>query len=169
VSFGLIRRTNFFYLFGGEYVNTEEVKQRDAQGFTLWYYDILYDTWNWSKYHDSQDAVRWPAFGAGAVSDFGMAYYYGGYLTNKSDYGTDGERVMQNSLISYDMDEGWWENHTWDNTRRAEGSLLYLPASDVGMLIYFGGLETNEANGEVVYVSLCPSVKYWHCTDGQFS
>jgi hypothetical protein len=153
-----------FYLFGGEYANTEEVKNRDEQGFTLWLYDTLYDTWNQSKYHASQEAVRWPAFGAGTVSDVGIAYYYGGYLSNTSDYGTDGQRVMQNSLITYDMDGGRWDNNTWDNTRRAEGSLIYLPASEGGMLLYFGGLETDETNGEVGYVSSFMSAEHRHTT-----
>ena len=143
-----------FYLFGGEYSDTNEVKRRDAQGFALWFYDTIYDTWNKSKYHGSQDAVRWPVLGAGAVSDTGTAYYYGGYLTNTSDFGTDGQPVMQNALISYDMDKRQWTNQTWDKTPRAEGSLDYIPASEGGMLVYFGGLETDKTTGEVSYVSL---------------
>ncbi|KAF2626381.1 hypothetical protein BU25DRAFT_432178 [Macroventuria anomochaeta] len=142
-----------FYLFGGEYGDTNEVKRRDGQGsgFTLWFYDTIYDSWNKSKRHGSQDGIRWPALGAGAVSDAGDAYYYGGYLTNTSDFRTDGQPVMQNGLITYNMDSRQWTNQTWDETPRAEGSLHYLPASEGGMLVYFGGLETDQSNGNVTY------------------
>ena len=145
-----------FYLFGGEYSDSEELKRKNAGGgFTLWLYDTIYDSWNKSKYDGSQANIRWPAFGASAVSDAGTAYYYGGYLTNASDFETEGQPVMQNALISYDMDKREWFNNTGNPTRRAEGSLHYLPASDSGLLVYFGGLETNSSSGEVIYVSCC--------------
>jgi hypothetical protein len=60
-----------FYLFGGEYDEVTEV-----QDFTnLWFFDVIYTTWNESSASgDSQTDVAWPAFGAGAVSDAGIAY-----------------------------------------------------------------------------------------------
>ncbi|KZM22983.1 uncharacterized protein EKO05_0011196 [Ascochyta rabiei] len=145
-----------FYLFGGEYNDTEEVQSRDGptQGFSLWYYDTIYDAWNKTKGHGSQSSIRWPAFGSGTVSDAGIAYYYGGYLTNTSDFKTVGQPVMQNTLISYDMDSRQWDSHIWDDTRRAEGSLQYIPASEGGMLVYFGGVETDKTSGGLSYANM---------------
>lgn len=40
-----------------------------------------------------------------------------------------------------------WTNISFiDNTPRAEGLLLYIPVSDSGMLVYFGGIQQT-ANG----------------------
>lgn len=143
-----------FYLFGGEYRDTGELKDKNSDGrFTLWFFDTIYNSWNRSQYASSQNEIQWPVLGSGTVSDAGIAYYYGGYLTNTSDIGTQGQPVMQNALISYDMNSPRWDNNTGNPVRRAEGSLHYLPASDGGMLVYFGGLETNVSSGEVSYVS----------------
>lgn len=143
-----------FYLFGGEYINNKELNDKNAGGGRrLWYYDTIYNSWNKSDYDGTQRDIQWPAFGAGAVSDAGQAYYYGGYLTNASDTETQGPPIMQSSLVSYDMDSRKWINDTSGEIPRAGGSLHYLPASDAGLLVYFGGVETNTSTGEVTYVS----------------
>ncbi|KAJ4346649.1 uncharacterized protein N0V89_010580 [Didymosphaeria variabile] len=143
-----------FYLFGGEYPSTDDLRTRDTQGFTLWFYDTIYNTWNRSASDASQASINWPAFGAGTVTDEGVAYYYGGYLTEKSDSSWRGGDFMLNNLISYDMNTRRWNNNTWDQTRRAEGSLHYIPASEGGMLDYFGGVETNSTGGEITYANM---------------
>lgn len=102
----------------------------------------------------SQARINWPAYGAGAVTDEGVAYWYGGYLTESSDSSYRGDDFTLNNLISYDMKTKRWSNNTWDQTRRAEGTLQYIPASEGGMLVYFGGVETNKTGGSVTYVSL---------------
>lgn len=39
------------------------------------------------------------------------------------------------------MDTGVWTNNTGpDNVPKAEGVMVYVPASDNGLLIYFGGI-----------------------------
>lgn len=137
-----------FYLFGGEYDNTNAV-----QSFTtLWLYDIMYNTWNRSSASDgSLTGINWPALGAGTFTDVGVAYYYGGYLTNLSMPKWPGDRLMLNSLISFNMNTRSWQNNTYDQTPRAEGSMHFIPASDAGMLVYFGGVEMD--NGTSSYVS----------------
>lgn len=137
-----------FYLFAGEYDTVDEV-----QSFTtLWLYDVIYNTWNRSSASDgSLTDIKWPALGAGTVTDTGIAYYYGGYLTNLTMPGWTGDRLMLNSMTSFNMNSRTWQNNTYDQTPRAEGSLLFIPASDAGMLVYFGGVEMN--NGIVSYVS----------------
>ncbi|KAH6614895.1 hypothetical protein C7974DRAFT_442924 [Boeremia exigua] len=138
-----------FYLFGGEYDNSDNV-----QSFTtLWLYDILYNTWNRSRSSDSSlTDIKWPSLGAGTVTDTGTAYYYGGYLSNLSMPKWSGDRLMLNSLTSFDMDTRTWKNSTHDQTPRAEGSLHFIPASDTGMLVYFGGLEIE--NGITGYANM---------------
>lgn len=140
-----------FYLYGGEY--NESKKRPAGGGFTLWYHDTVCDKWVSPGADGSKLKISWPALGASAVSDQGVAYYYGGYLTNSSDLGTTGEPVMQSALISYDMDSRVWVNNTGSRTSRAEGSLHYLPASDRGMLVYLGGVEGNSSGGDSIYVS----------------
>jgi hypothetical protein len=138
-----------FYLFGGEYDNTD-----DVQSFTtLWLYDVIYNTWNRSSASDgSLTGIKWPAFGAGAITDTGIAYYYGGYLTNLSMPKWGNDRLMLSSLISFNMNTRSWQNQTYDEVQRAEGTMHFIPASDAGMLVYFGGLEMN-GNGSS-YVSM---------------
>lgn len=135
-----------FYQYGGEYKNSE------PQGFsTLWFFDTLYNTWNRSTSSDaSQSQISWPAFGAGATTDEGIGYYYGGYLSARSVSGWTGDELMLNSIVSYDMNKRMWKNYTYDSTPRAEGTLQYIPAGERGMLVYFGGMES--INGTASYV-----------------
>ncbi|KAL1599656.1 hypothetical protein SLS60_007459 [Paraconiothyrium brasiliense] len=136
-----------FYLYGGEYNDAASVQPFE----NLWFFDTIYNTWNRTNPSASQSGIAWPAFGAGAVTEGGTAYYYGGYLSNKSTPNWSSSPLMLSSLISFDMDTQIWSNHTYDNTPRAEGVLQYLPASASGMLVYFGGVET-VSNGRVQYI-----------------
>lgn len=139
-----------FYLFGGEYDKVTEVHDFA----NLWFFDVIYNTWNKSSASDdSQAEITWPALGAGAVSDAGIAYYYGGYLSNKTVPKWGSKPLMLNSLVSYDMNTQTWSNRTYDRTPRAEGTLHYLPASASGILVYFGGVEMN-SSGALGFVSL---------------
>jgi hypothetical protein len=138
-----------FYLFGGEYHNVESVQPFN----NLWFFDVIYNTWNRAPDSDgSRASISWPAFGAGAVSEGGTAYYYGGYLSNQTTPKWGSDALMLSSLISFNMNTQTWSNRTYDATPRAEGILHYLPASASGMLVYFGGVET-DFNGGVRYVS----------------
>lgn len=143
-----------FYLFGGEY---DSVK--DVQPFTtLWLYDVIYNTWNRSSASDgSLTDIHWPAFGAGTVTDTGTAYYYGGYLSDLSMSNWKGDRLMLNSLTSFNLNTRSWQNNTYDQTPRAEGSLHFIPASDGGMLVYFGGVEVNDGASSYVSAQSSPS------------
>jgi hypothetical protein len=139
-----------FYLYGGEY---NEIM--DVQSFTssLWFSDVIYNTWNRTSPSDTQASIPWPAFGSGAVSEGGTAYYYGGYLNNKNvpRWGNT-KPLMLKSLVSYDMNKQIWSKRTYDATPRAEGILHFQLASGSGILVYFGGLQT-DSNGGVSYVS----------------
>lgn len=64
--------------------------------------------------------------------------------------------MMQNSLVKYDMNTNKWDSRVYeDRTPRAEGNLHYIPASNRGMLVHFGGLEQKTV-GNTSYV--CRSI-----------
>ncbi|KAH7125767.1 hypothetical protein B0J11DRAFT_615097 [Dendryphion nanum] len=137
-----------FYIFGGEYSNST------VQTFNaLWFFDTIYNTWNRSNSDGSQALISWPAFGAGTINEDGIGYYYGGYLNNRSQAGWNSTPHMLNSLISYDMSTRRWSNFSTDAVPRAEGTLQYIPASDRGMLVYFGGL-LNSSDGTVIFANM---------------
>lgn len=133
------------YLFGGEHYNTP------PSPFNLYSYDVLNDYWvNFGP--ASQSGISAVSFGAGvSVSEMGTGYYYGGWLSSNSVPGWTGPAVATTGLISYKMDDNSWTNNTGpDSKRRAEGTMNYIPASDGGMLVYFGGIIDPYSNGTVV-------------------
>ncbi|KAF2190559.1 hypothetical protein K469DRAFT_733284 [Zopfia rhizophila CBS 207.26] len=114
------------YQYGGEFGNGK------PEAFALWYYDIVYNTWNISN------ASR----GAGVVAqDRATAFYYGGWLSNASVPGY-GPQTPLSSMLVYDMLGSTFRNQSGpDAIPRAEGVMLYLPIGDSGFLVYFGGIE----------------------------
>ncbi|KAI9811507.1 MAG: hypothetical protein M1832_000882 [Thelocarpon impressellum] len=132
-----------FFLFGGEYQGTPD-------DFQLWSYDTIGDSWNVSAPASKQ--IERVAYGAGvAVNESGLAYYYGGWLGNKSVAGWTGPAMATSTLIQYDMVKDQWTNNTGpDMVGRAEGIMVHIPASDGGMLVYFGGISTPFGNETAV-------------------
>ena len=54
-------------------------------------------------------------------------------------------------LIRYKMDTNSWTKLAGpDDIKRAEGVMTFIPASDRGMLVYFGGLQDPGDNGTMV-------------------
>ncbi|ORY18722.1 hypothetical protein BCR34DRAFT_660075 [Clohesyomyces aquaticus] len=122
------------YMYGGENYGGPPVE------FALWYYDVAYSTWN--KSNASVADVKRASWGAGAVAqDKALGFYYGGWLTNASVPGYNAQTPLSNMLI-YEMKSNTFRNATGpDAIPRAEGVMVYLPAGDGGMLVYFGGIE----------------------------
>ena len=141
-----------FYQYGREYPNNT------ARAFgSLWSYDTIYNTWNQSAGPDAQSAISWPAFGAGATTDQGIGYYYGGYLSAKTISPWNGDPVMLKDMVSYNMTERTWSKRSYQATPRAEGTLQYITAGERGMLVYFGGVEM--VNGKKTYVCFAKPFK----------
>ncbi|KAI1490646.1 hypothetical protein F5X96DRAFT_678949 [Biscogniauxia mediterranea] len=132
-----------FYLFGGEYY------QEQPNDFTLYAYDVLENYWE--TVGSAPDDLYAVSYGASvSISATGEAYYYGGWISNNSQPGWTGSRTATNGLVKYTMDSMVWSNNTGpDNIGRAEGAMVYIPASDGGMLVYFGGVQ-DQGNGSVV-------------------
>ena len=114
-----------FYLYGGEFQGIS------PSPYNLFSYDVLYDQWeSFGPPSAAIDSVSWGA-GVG-VSDLGQGYMLGGWLS---------------TLIKYDMTTNNWTNNTGpDSTPRAEGAMVYLPASNIGLLVHFGGVTTSYDN-----------------------
>lgn len=131
-----------FYLYGGEYNSTSPPPQQ----YTLWLFDTIYNTWNASN----TDAPSTPnSFGASTVDqNKGTAYYYGGWKSNATEVGFPGEPQLQSGLVTLDLSTRQWSQSLFiDDTPRGEGALFYIPASDQGMLVYFGGIQQNSSSG----------------------
>lgn len=137
-----------FYLYGGEFADASS-----PENFSMWFYDALYDTWNTTSSDSTQSDIQRAAWGGGvAIEDRAVGYYYGGWLSNASvpDWGTQ-PPVALSTFLQYNMLENSWTNSSGpDSVGRAEGVMVYIPASDRGMLVYFGGVQTPSSNGTVV-------------------
>lgn len=133
-----------FYLYGGDYFNIIPTTQN------LLSYDILYDQWEYFGVPNSPvQSVSW-AGGVG-VSELAKGYTLGGWMSNASMPGWIGGRQATSSLITYDMNANSWTNTSGpDTVPKAEGVMLYIPASNDGLLIYFGGITTPYGNDTIV-------------------
>ncbi|KAK8089323.1 hypothetical protein PG997_004284 [Apiospora hydei] len=73
-----------FYLFGGEYTNTQQQPVVDTPA-PLWAYDISRDRWELVGHAPPNSISGAVSYGAGvSVSERGEGYYYGGWLSNSS-------------------------------------------------------------------------------------
>lgn len=132
------------YLFGGETFGSPP-----ASIFNLFAYDPIYNLWNsFGPPSTLLDNVAW---GAGAtVPERGEGYYYGGWINNMTTSGYSGDPRGSTALVKYSMDKNAFQNYTGpDNIPRAEGVMVYIPASDRGLLIYFGGVNMPYFNSTV--------------------
>lgn len=129
------------YLYGGEF-------QSSPQTFSMWSYDALYDKWANVNPDASQNGIQRSSYGGHAVAqDRGVAYWYGGWISNNSAPTWGDTPFALSSLLQYDMVRNTWSNSSGiDSIGRAEGVMVYLPASDGGMLAYFGGIQSVPGN-----------------------
>lgn len=96
------------------------------------------------------------SYGAGvSISSRGEAYYYGGWISNASVPVWSGPQAATDRMLKYNMDNNSWSNITGpDTVRRSEGIMVFIPISDAGMLIYFGGVRDLSGNGTITPQSL---------------
>ncbi|KAI5465690.1 hypothetical protein BGZ63DRAFT_111118 [Mariannaea sp. PMI_226] len=123
------------YLFGGEYYD------QTPWSFNLYGYDVLND--NWDNYGSPRNLdINGLSYGAGlSISERGEGYYYGGWMNSNTDSNWQGDGILTSYMLVYSMDDNSWSNNTGpDTVGRAEGVMLYIPAGDGGMLVYFGGI-----------------------------
>ena len=89
--------------------------------------------------------IEGAAYGAGvSVEERGEGYYFGGWISDSST--GNSTEVASGALVKFDFDEGQWSRNEGPDqvgsgqTGRAEGSMVFIPIGDGGMLIYFGGV-----------------------------
>ncbi|KAH7080975.1 hypothetical protein FB567DRAFT_595300 [Paraphoma chrysanthemicola] len=130
-----------FYAFGGYQVNGT------PPAFQTWSYDTSRNTWE--SITTTGDLVTSVAHGMSAIApDAGTAFYLGGYHDSSTNQGWMTSRRYTPNLIEFDLVNRRYTNHSGPNSDgRGEGLMVFVPASNVGLLIYFGGLvqSTNEA------------------------
>ncbi len=122
-------------MYGGDYSNIS------PNSPNLLSYDVLNNQWD--SLGPPNRPVQSVSYGGGvAIPNLGQGYVLGGWLSNNSVPGWSGGPLATNSLIKYDMNINDWTNNTGpaDSIPRAEGVMLYVPASDDGLLVYFGGV-----------------------------
>ncbi|KAK4169492.1 autophagy-related protein 3 [Cladorrhinum sp. PSN259] len=149
VSGGILWSDNInkrFYLFGGDYY-----QQPPPPQFVLWSYDVINGEWV-SFGSPTQASIQSVSYGAGAtIVERGEGYYYGGFKSKASIGGWTSAPVAAAGMVKYSMDSNSWTNDTGpDSVGRAEGAMVFLPISDGGMLVYFGGTQDVKGNGTVV-------------------
>ncbi|CAG7565299.1 unnamed protein product [Fusarium equiseti] len=132
------------FLFGGEFYDGI------PETSSLMSYDIWYDRWD--DFGPPSAGISRVSYGASTtVKERGEGYYYGGYRSNHSVPGWTGPPRAAPDLIRYKMDTNSWTKLAGpDDIKRAEGVMTFIPASDRGMLVYFGGLQDPGDNGTMV-------------------
>jgi hypothetical protein len=139
-----------FYLFGGQF-------QSNPTDFSFWAYDVVLNQWNETDYTSNVNSLQRVAYGAGTqVEELGFGFYYGGWVSNLTVPNWNGPPVATSNLIWFDFTKGTLNNNTGppDGVGRAEGQMVYLPASDGGLLVYFGGVEDPFHNGTSVAANM---------------
>jgi hypothetical protein len=133
----------YLYSFGGEGTST---KTPVVEGLET--YDIIYNKWNRTKIPWHMHRVSWSA--STTAIERGEGYQVGGWVNNRTTPGFQGEQ-MTAGLVKYDMCKNAFSNVTGpDANGRSEGSLVFIPAGDAGMLVYFGGLLDPSFNGSMI-------------------
>lgn len=134
-----------FYVYGGEW------NGGFAQDpYSLLSYDILYDKWDDFGVPDLTPPPKLASYGAGVgVSETGMGYYLGGWISNASMSGWTQPRTMSSNFYTYAYDTGKFSQAAGpDKNPRAEGGMVWLPAGDsLGLLVYMGGVLSPNGNG----------------------
>jgi hypothetical protein len=139
----------FLYQFGGEAAKDIRPSTDGLSIYDVAYniYDVAYNRWNRTKVWN----VRQVAWGASTtVEERGEGYYFGGWINNGTQPGMAGQKAT-GGLVRFDMETNRWTNFTGpDEMGRAEGVMVFLPASSSGLLVYFGGIIDPTKNGTMV-------------------
>lgn len=139
-----------FYQFGGEFP-----QGASPTDFDVWTYDAVLDQWNETTLVTTDKSLQRVSYGAGTQADEpGLGFYYGGYINSRNTPGYAGLQLATSGIVRFDFSTGNIKNSTHpDGVGRAEGQMVFVPASDSGVLIYFGGIEDPVRNGSRIAVS----------------
>jgi hypothetical protein len=134
-----------FYQFGGAFTNGTPSEPG------MYTYDVLLNQWNQTGSKSAGvSSTQRVAYGAGThIEGLGLGFYFGGWRSNQTDINWTGPAVATADLVRFEYNTGLLSNTSGpgDNVGRAEGQMVYLPVSDNGLLVYFGGIEDLHQNG----------------------
>jgi hypothetical protein len=127
-----------FYLYGGEFNGVAPPL------YETWEFDAIGNNWTQVNPDVTQIPINRASYGAGVtVEDRALGFWYGGWLSNASVATWSGDPLALSTLLQYDMIRNTWTNSSaLDDIGRAEGIMVYIPASDTGMLVYLGGIQS---------------------------
>ncbi|KAF4443455.1 hypothetical protein F53441_11419 [Fusarium austroafricanum] len=138
-----------FYLYGGD-GGEWNVDYPPPDFYHLWSYDIINNKWDDFGSPNKDNPPNVASYGAGVgVSETGMGYYYGGWISNTSMSRWTQPRTMSSRFYAYDYAENKiTQAASPDNNPRAEGAMVWIPAGDArGLLVYMGGIVSPHGNG----------------------
>ncbi|KAH7400836.1 hypothetical protein DE146DRAFT_781627 [Phaeosphaeria sp. MPI-PUGE-AT-0046c] len=123
-----------FYAFGGYHSDGA------PPAFKTWTYDTSQN--KWETVDTLGDTASYVAHGMSAIApDSGRAFYLGGYHDSTTDVGWTASKRYTTNLVEFDMVSRQYTNRSGpDNYGRGEGLMVFVPASNTGLLIYFGGV-----------------------------
>ncbi|PVH94020.1 hypothetical protein DM02DRAFT_694321 [Periconia macrospinosa] len=136
-----------FYLYGGEWN-----LGYSQEPYHILSYDILYDKWDDFGTPNLKPPPNIASYGAGVgVSQTGMGYYYGGWISNASMSGWTQPRKMSSSFYTYAYDTNTFTQAAVpDKSPRAEGAMVWIPVGDyLGIIVYMGGMVMPYGNDTV--------------------
>ncbi|KAF2723856.1 hypothetical protein K431DRAFT_292158 [Polychaeton citri CBS 116435] len=127
----------YLYSYGGGYT------RGDPQTYSIWQYDIVNDRWSIIPGDVGTAASRAIWGGNTVAEDVGSGYWLGGWFDNTTTPGWRGPPQMNPEFVLYDFVNQKQQNLSGPtgHTAYAEGTLNWIPASDGGMLVYFGGVQ----------------------------
>ncbi|RPA75607.1 hypothetical protein BJ508DRAFT_214325, partial [Ascobolus immersus RN42] len=103
-----------------------------------------FDTWNstWTKLASPGARILRPASAMSTSVEWqGKAYMLGGFVGSRTTRGWTGNDWILKDMLIYNMVENTWRNDSGPRTNpRFEGTLVYVPAGDSGLLVSFGGM-----------------------------
>lgn len=137
------------FSYGGEFEQFTE-EQGIPFDFAVWSYDTWNDTWTELKPKNTVVDYR-VSYGAGTSVEYqGKGYYLGGWRSKNNDNRWSTEREAQKDLLIYDMLDNSWQKRSGprDGLARAEGAMTYIPGGDNGILVYFGGVVSEDGKEE---------------------
>ena len=133
----------YLYSFGGEQTSAQIPLTDGLETFDAIYYPSNHTEIPWH--------IRRVAWGASATAtERGEGYYLGGWINNQTSVSLLRSQ-MTSGLVKFDMCKKTFSNMTGpDANGRGEGSMVFIPAGDAGMLVYFGGLLDPYLNGTMI-------------------
>ncbi|RPB07139.1 hypothetical protein P167DRAFT_609657 [Morchella conica CCBAS932] len=120
--------------------------QFDPRGSEVWKLDKKIANWTQQPAPTGGDEVSGTRNAAAAyLPELGLGFAAGGHVSNGTDKKfaswTDGHALMLDSMVTYNMGNNSWTNHTTGMTPFTLSALVHVPIGEKGILISMGGID----------------------------